>query len=208
MILNSKKSLSAAPLRVNASTRPGFSLVELVLVIAIMIVVAAMAAPAIQRTFSRQALQKGADRVRVAMGQARVKAIKTGEEHCVFYTPTGSWFNVAPFASFQEQASIASRRQQNFEDGNYSNFEDDLLPKGVKFAASATGANSRDLTTMQDSSAEADGSIGMILFYPDGTSQDAKVVVENEKQLFIQIQLRGLTGIARTVRIDDPTNIQ
>ena len=188
----------------SSNGQSGFSLIEMILVIAILIVVASLAAPAIQRTFARQALQKGADRVRIAMGQARVKAIRNGEEYCVFYTPTGSWFDVGPFTSFQEQASNGSRRQQQLEQGILTNFEDDVLPMGVKFAGTSTGTNSRDATVLQSGSSSR---IGMILFYPDGTSQDAKVVIENEKKAYIQIQLRGLTGIARTVRIDDPTNL-
>ena len=46
------------------------TLLELLLVVAIIVVVAAVSVPIVQRTFARQALQKGADRLRVAMGQA------------------------------------------------------------------------------------------------------------------------------------------
>ncbi len=184
--------------------RAGLTLLELMLVVTIIVVVAAMAAPAIQSSFSRQSLQKGADRVRVAMGQARVKAIRSGEEYAVFYTPTGSWFNVAPYSRYSEQASLSSKRQRMFDEGKMTNFEKDLLPKGVKFSGSETDVNSRAAAVMAESDANG-SSISMILFYPDGTSQDAKLIMENEKQFFIQLQLRGLTGTARTVRVENPS---
>lgn len=190
------------------SDRSGLTLIELMLVVAIMVVVAAIAAPAIQRSFSRQALQKGADRVRVAMGQARVKAIRGGEEYAVFFTPGGSWFNVAKFTDFQQQNGLASQRQRLVDEGRASNFEEDLLPKGVLFAASNTGQNSRDASVLSESSSGGGTAIGMVLFYPDGTSQDAKMALVNEKQMYIQLQLRGLTGVARSVRMENPENVQ
>jgi len=173
------------------------------LVISIVIVVAALASPSIQRTFSRQALQKGADRVRVSMGQARVRAIRTGEEHALFYSPERSWFNVAPFSAFAQQKQLASRRLNQVATGNVSNFEDDLLPRGVRFYAGQTDVDSRAAALLADSSEDA---IAMILFYPDGTSQDAKLLIENEDHLLVQLELRGLTGLARTVRVENPEN--
>ena len=186
-------------------SRVAFTLLELVLVISIVIVVAALASPSIHRTFSRQALQKGADRVRVSMGQARVRAIRTGEEHALFYSPRGSWFHVAPFSAFAQQKQLASRRQNKLAEGNSSNFEDDLLPRGVRFYSGRTEVNSRAAALLADG-ADSDQAIAMILFYPGGTSQDAKLLLENENHLFVQLELRGLTGLARTVRVENPEN--
>jgi Tfp pilus assembly protein FimT len=178
----------------------GMTLIELLLVVAIMVVVAALAIPSVQRTFSQQALIKGADRLRVAMGQARVKAIRNGEEYAVFIAPGGSYFDVAPLRQFQEQNSIAGQRSQLADRNLQSNYEDDLLPKGVVFVGSEVGTDARAAEVM--SSLESGGALRTILFYPDGTSQDAIVVLENEKQATIEVQLRGLTGLARTVRTE------
>lgn len=179
----------------------GMTLMELMLVVAIMVVVAALAIPSVQRTFANQALQKGADRVRVAMGQARIKAIRNGEEYAVFLVPGGAYFTVAPFRSFQQQTSIASQRNELAMRGGHSNYEEDLLPQGVLFVNSESSADSRAVGVL--SNVGSSGSLQTILFYPDGTSQDARVVVQNEKQATMQIQLRGLTGIAKTVRLDE-----
>ena len=187
-----------------SSHRAAFTLLELSLVISVVIVLTALAVPSIQRTFSRQALQKGADRVRVAMGQARVRAIRTGEEHAVFYTPKGSWFNVAPFSAFAQQKELAGEARSKVDNGNFSNFEDDLLPKGIRFTSDRTDVDSRAAAVLADEGASSNESIGMILFYPDGTSQDAKLLIENDDRLLVQLELRGLTGLSRTVRIENP----
>jgi len=185
--------------------RQGMTLLELMLVVAIMVVVASLVVPNIQRTFSRQALQKGADRVRVAMGQARIKAIKNGEVFAVFYVPGGAWFNVAPFAQFKDQSSLASRRKKLAEANQQSDFEDDLLPKGIRFAA---GEVSMDARSAEVLSAGEASDLRSILFYPDGTSQDAKIIMQNDKENFVEIQLRGLTGIAKTVRVEGKPSVR
>ena len=100
---------------------------------------------------------------------------------------------------------MASQRQNKVAAGNFSDFEDDLLPRGVRFFASQADINSRAASVLADG-ALPDQAIGMILFYPDGTSQDAKLLFENDDHLLVQLELRGLTGLARTVRVENTGN--
>jgi prepilin-type N-terminal cleavage/methylation domain-containing protein len=204
--LPAEVSLGMLDPSVSKRLRNGMTLIELLLVIAIMVVVASLVVPNIQRTFARQALQKGADRVRVAMGQARVRAIKNGEEFAVFYVPGGSWFNVAPFTKFKEQSALATRREKLAEAKQQSDFEDDLLPRGILFAAGEVSNDARSMGVL--ASAQSGDSLRTILFYPDGTSQDAKIILQNDKENFVEIQLRGLTGIAKSVRVEGNPSIR
>lgn len=178
----------------------GMTLMELLLVVAIMVVVTAVAAPTVQQTLANQSLKKSADRVRVAMGQARVKAIKNGEEYAVFFSPGGSFFNVAPFRSFEQQGALAGQREQELSQGLTTSFEDDLLPRGVVFVAAEAAIDSRGADILSTTGSQ--GALEPIFFYPDGTSQDAIVTLQNQKQATIEVHLRGLTGIAKTVRPD------
>ena len=211
---NFSTSACANQVGVNSARKParfkrsGLTLIEILLVMAILVVVTAIMVPAIQRTFSVQALQKGADRVRVAMGQARVRAIRNGEEYAVFFNPDGSWFDVGPFSQFREQAAKAQRRENLADQRLQSDFEDDLLPRGIRFASGAVSSDSRSLETISENGASAQGGTQSILFYPDGTSQDARVLLRNEKGNFCEIQLRGLTGIARTVRLEGTPSVR
>ena len=72
--------------------RKAFTLIELILVMAIIVMIASLATPMMTRMLGRQALKQGADRVRVEMGRARVEAIKTGDIHALFFLPEGNWF--------------------------------------------------------------------------------------------------------------------
>ena len=122
------------------------------------------------------------------MGMARVRAIREGEIHALFLAEGGSWFNVAPFSQARQQEAFAGNRQVLANQRRQSNFEDDLLPPGITFAAGIVPTDSRAAEAL---SVKGDsGMIRPILFYPDGTSQDAKLVMRNEKGNFVEIQLR------------------
>ena len=178
----------------------GMTLMELLLVVAIMVVVTAVAAPTVQQTLANQSLKKSADRVRVAMGQARVRAIKNGEEYAVFISPGGSYFSVAPFRTFEQQGGLAGQRERDLAEGRASSFEDDLLPVGILFVAAESAMDARGADILSTSGSK--GALEPIFFYPDGTSQDAIITLQNQKQATIEVHLRGLTGIAKTVRPD------
>ncbi len=185
--------------------RLGFSLMELLLVMAILVFVGALSVPAIQQTFARQSLDKSADRLRVAMGQARVQAIREGEVYAVFFIEGGQWFNVAPFSKSQEQKTLANDRQRVADEGGQSNFESDLLPSGISFAANVIPINARAAESL---GGEESGTIRPILFYPDGSSQIAKIVMQNSKESYVEVQLRGLTGLSSVVRLKEAPKIQ
>jgi len=187
------------------SNRRGFTLMELLLVLAIIVLLGALSTPSFIQTFSRQSLEKGADRVRIAMGQARVKAIRSGDIYAVYILEGGAWFNVAPFSQAQAQTAIANQRQQLAGFRMQSDFEDDLLPKGVTFVGSQTAVDSRAAEML---SGNESGGLRPILFYPDGTSQDARVVLQNDKGVFVEIQLRGLTGLSSLIRLDQPPGLR
>lgn len=181
-----------------------FTLLELILVIAILVFVGALAVPSLYQTFSQQTLEKSADRVRVAMGKARVRAIERGEIYAVFLTEGGSWFNIAPFTNAKQQSSLATSREELAVRRLQSDLESDLLPRGIRFAAGTVAVDARAAESL--SSENGTTSIRPILFYPDGTSQDASIILQNETGRFVEIQLRGLTGLSSVIRLtEEPT---
>ncbi len=184
----------------------GFTLIEILLVMAILVLVGALAVPAVLQTVSRQTLDKGADRLRVAMGQARVRAIREGEIYAVFFLEGGSWFNIAPFTQAKIQSSLATQRQALADNRRQSDLEEDLLPNGIRFAAGVVPINARAAESL--AAGNSGNSIRPILFYPDGTSQDAQVVLQNDRGNFAEIQLRGLTGLSSVIRLKEAPNIQ
>ena len=181
-------------------SRKAFTLIELILVLAIIVMIASLATPMMTRMLGRQSLRQGADRVRIEMGRARVEAIKTGEVHALFFLPEGNWFNVARFIQLPQQSGIASREQAQLNNRVYTGYEENFLPPRIRFSASSTEADSRSIQTLGDVKIDSD-SIQPVLFYPDGTSQDATIYIQDERRNRIAVVLRGLTGSARTVKV-------
>ncbi|MDB2686793.1 hypothetical protein N9Y42_06235 [Mariniblastus sp.] len=175
--------------------RSAFSMLELMLVLAIVIVVAALAVPAVQGTIDNQAITSGTDRVRIAMGQARVQAIRSGKVFAFFYQRNGQWFDVAPLENHDQLSSQQNRNGQvSVQDRDLS---DNWLPREVRFVAGETQLDSRSETAKEASGA---ASIDAVLFYPDGTSQDAKLYVQDQRGRQMAVELRGLTGLAKSIR--------
>lgn len=181
--------------------RKAFTLIELILVMGIIVMIASLATPLMTRMLGRQSLTQGANRVRVEMGRARVEAIKTGDVQALFIFPGGNWFNVAPFSQLPQQAGIASREQAQLSNGLYTGYEDNFLPKQIRFAAGSAEVDSRAAQTLGDVKID-NGSIQPVLFYPDGTAQDATIYLQDNRRNRVAVVLRGLTGSARTVRVD------
>lgn len=173
-------------------SRRGFTLLELILVIGILVAISAIALPTVTRSFSSQSLLKAADRVRVSMGQARVRAIQTGQIHAVGYVPGRSWIDIASLEQLPTIANRAGRRLQEQRRGITSNYDDDLLPGRVIFVAGQTVVDARAADVVPTDTSQ----LRTVLFYPDGTSQDARLTLQNEDGRLIDVALRGLTGIA------------
>jgi hypothetical protein len=94
------------------------------------------------------------------------------------------------------------------------------LPDKVLFLSGGTLVKERDAAAMAESSsvggpssagstrllaagqgAGLEGATSVadpILFYPDGTSATARIILGNSRNYFVVVELRGLTGIARS----------
>lgn len=181
--------------------RSAFTLMEMLLVVAVLIVVMGLAVPSVNRMFQRTALDRGADRVRAAMGKARVKAIKEGDVYAVFVARGSNWFDVGPFANSKNQIARANRDRNLAEQQSASAYQDNMLPGGIRFAASEVLSSSRAEEVLSGTESSTGGGLQQILFYPDGTSQDASIVLQNQVGGIVEVQLRGLTGLSKSVRL-------
>lgn len=183
-----------------SGNRSAFTLIELILVVGVIVMIASLAVPLATRTLGRQTLRQGADKIRVAMGKARVEAIKTGNIHALFFFPEGNWFNVARFSQIDQQSGIAARDQALIRNRIHTGYEDNLLPKGIRFVGALTENDSRATQALDEVSISQDA-LRPVLFYPDGTSQEATVYLRDDRQNRIAVVLRGLTGTTRTVKV-------
>ena len=193
-----------------ARSRPGLSLMEMILVLAVMVAAAAIALPAMHGPMSDQRLRKSADLVLAQWAKARLTAMKTGQMQVFRYEIGTEFYQVQPRfdGSFLLEGSADAGQlmsenqllQNPNPDGRDSllGVSGSQLPSGTTFFAGETEMDARlaQIQTEDPSIAMTDTTVQPIIFYPDGTTSPARVVLTNER-FFIELKLRGLTGLGR-----------
>jgi type II secretion system protein H len=178
--------------------RSAFTVIELMLVIAIVGLLAAMAMPELQGPLARQRLKSAGEQVRAAWANARSDAITTGEIHLFRFDPGTSDFAVQRWAG--EFSSNESAGSSTASDEIHS------LPQDVTFAEvlSANQDARADYVAGQMAGADT-GSASSVMFYPDGTTSTIEVSLTNQFGDVVVVSLRGMTGV---VKVEGPYNAQ
>jgi len=185
----------------------GLTLIELMLVLVIMVIAAALVVPRLSDAESRRALQTAADQLNGSLVSARQESLAAGQSMFVIYQTGTPLYAVVP-----EPIDEASRTEFDRVTTWLSQFADTYdpaqdagntpegtpgirkLPLGTQFLTGESGvAQASDNSGVQ---AEILG-LPFITFAPDGTTDDSVVELVNEDSDRIVIQLRGLTGTAR-----------
>jgi len=211
------------------SARGGFTLLELLLVLAIAVLVAAISVPSLLGTLRNQQLTRAGDIVRVEWARAHVRAMKTGQIQMFRYQVGGQGFRVEPWAAgddmlessaandpsgmnplapppgFGNAGSSSTAPPANVRVDENGNPESDRhrLPEEITFVAGDARSESRAMK-IEEKILESERNVEWsrpILFYPDGSTSDAFVVVGSPQQRGVRIDLRGLTGTAKVSEI-------
>ena len=120
--------------------------------------------------------------------EARVRAIKTGDVYGFFYQPGSGQYWVAPMVTgFRSLATGTMPPSRQY-----------VLENEIVFSAGETANDSRsdDAQANVNESGMKLAQFRPILFYPDGTTQNATIQLQTKNGLRIQVDLRGLTGSA------------
>lgn len=170
--------------------RPGgFTLVELLLVLALVGLLAALAAPSLSGTLARVRLDAAASQVRTAWADARLEAMRTGKSVAFQCRLGTSQYLLSPLANATEALAGSTESADQTEIAN-----DDYEDLGaVTFTQLTRGDPAVDPTI--DPALAA-----CLVFRPDGATDDAIAIVRAAGGGERRILLRGLTGAAR---IDD-----
>ncbi len=200
----------------SSGLRTGFTLVEILLVMAILIVVAAIASPALLNALKDQRLRTGADKVRAEFTRAHVRAMRSGQIQMFRYQLGGSGYQVLPWASGDEsiESNQAEMAQSQFLTSGAVQSSPEvpaggaLLPDGVIFAGGDAVLEGRSALVEAETSGfgRSDWS-RPILFYPDGSSSDAFVILTGERNVGMRVSLRGLTGSSMVSDIGEVENL-
>ena len=179
--------------------RPALTLVELILVLSLLVIIGAVAAPLLSGSMSRARLEHGGELLRAAWAKARLAAMQTGETYVFRYEPLGSRYQIDCLATVSAPGATAAvpvdATPVEIEDVDIFRQSQSTLPQRIVFAAGEVAA------VPQLAAAAAATGAGSwstpILFYADGSTSDAVVQLANEEQVTLRVTLRGLTGISR-----------
>jgi type II secretory pathway pseudopilin PulG len=197
----------------------GFTLMEVLLVLAIIVAVLAMAAPAFTGAMENQRLRTAADMIRTQWTRAHVKAMKTGHIQVFRYQLGGTTFQLEPWAAGDETLEAApsngfATTQQLAApppEATEGVMAENELPAGITFLSGDAMAEGRSMAI--EASLEGIQSSDVqwsrpVMFYPDGATSDAFLIVGNEKEIGIRVDLRGLTGAVHVSDIGSLPDLQ
>jgi len=179
----------------DSSVESGFTLIEVILVMAILVAIAAMTLPSLSGVFTRSQLRNGGEVVRSAWGKARLAAMDSGQPYLFRCQLKGGEFQLLNIAELAAAGGQSAGPTGNVvePDGSWR-LAFDRLPAGVVFAKGEF-APSQLMDAMFAGVANAAWA-GPIVFYPDGTCTDATILLSNENESTIRVTLRGITGTA------------
>ena len=181
--------------------RRAVTLVELLLVLALLVVIGAFATPLLTGSLSQARLRHGGDLLRAAWGKARLAAMQSGETHTFRYEPEGSHYQIAMLSNLNSSSAVGTTTDgdssKEYSESDILRLSREELPTGVVFSSGQL-AKSDQLGGGAGGSGVGDGNwSGPVLFFADGTTTDAVMVLGNARQQTVRVTLRGLTGISR-----------
>ena len=143
--------------------------------------------------------------MRAAWGKARLAAMRSGEPYVFRYEPKGSRYQIVLLSAITAEDAddvntlrARGRRGRRVCRGRHAAAVAEPAPEEIVFASGEVAA----VPQMAATAATSEGGWSApIVFYPDGTTVDAAVLLANSAGLTLRVTLRGLTGISRTSEI-------
>jgi len=189
----------------------GFTIVELLLALAILVTLAAMVVPSFTGLLADRRVLRAGDQLRVEFMQARLAAMRSGRTYMVQLSTETHQLRVRPWVDANDMtealdqtggssalltggsAMVGSMQQVDVA----AEAREVDLPEGVMITNTNVQSSQRSFMIESQVQAEAAAGWGQpILFYPDGTTSTAAVTVMSEGIGQVIVLLRGLTGEA------------
>ncbi len=182
--------------------RRGATLIEMVVVTAVLVIAAAIAAPTLQSMSGSTPLSAAADTVKAAWAKARARAIADGQPYRFAVKANSGQFLVAPDSSevWNGGAQGAAPAQTGAMPPLVIR---DTLPGGMIFLSGSGSSNASNTPGASPPPAQPAGGSGGwtcdIVFMPDGTTQqDAEIAFGSQGGRPLVLQVRSATGAATT----------
>jgi Tfp pilus assembly protein FimT len=175
-------------------SRTGFTLFELVLVLAVIIVVSAIVSPSVKHLYETHQLRQAADMVRAAWHEARAHAIDEGRPYRFAVVPNTGNYRVAPHGQdFWSDGPPASTASSDLSSLVLSA----ALPKGLRFSEADGAATGPSSLPPEQVPIEAWST--KVIFLPTGRAKSSvDVAFASSGKRELHLHLRGLTGAVTT----------
>jgi prepilin-type N-terminal cleavage/methylation domain-containing protein len=198
-------------------SRTAFTLVELMMVLAVICVIASMSWPVLKRTFELGRLKSAAEQVQAAFGHARVDAMNKGLPQVFHFEPGTGQYSIEVWqddlaastegdadssSSSGASSMVAGPSATTAKSSSDTKAATHQLPEGIVFSGDNHVEDARaDAVASEGTStptpASTSSSSPQIMFYADGTASDASVTVTSPSGRSIAISLRGFTSVSR-----------
>ena len=159
-------------------SRPGYTLLELLLVMAILVLMAGIAYPTLAGMYRDVRVKAAADQVRGAWTEARANAIEDSEAYRFSVQPGTGKYRIAPDSPESWDGSNGNRD----ENAAPAHILEDELPSSITFeVAGSEGAS---------------GWVTVVVFNPDGGCQDDCEITlkESDGSSPVVVRVRAMTG--------------
>jgi prepilin-type N-terminal cleavage/methylation domain-containing protein len=175
-------------------SRPSFTLLEMVLVVAIMGIVLGLGIPSYQNYRRDVVVRAAADSVRTALTSARARAMDEGRPYRFAVVPGQGYYRVAP----DNPAYWSGGGNPSGDDpDNPPLILEDVLPERIRFQmGNDNGADPGDGPSPD--SVNPSQYVTTAVLNPDGTAQDdVSITLRKQGTAPLVVSVRSLTGIAR-----------
>lgn len=196
-----------------AGSPKGLTLLELVLVMVVLVALAGVAIPAILNVMKSRRLNYAAQQLQGELARGRLEAMESGRIRMLRFERDQAKYVVQPYLRGDDilesnMMGVGGGMGMAMNTANFSmqsaerEIRNEELPEGIVFAGNEVKASMRGFQLEQEAGQTMMTSdIRPILFYPDGTTSDAKIFLKSEDGTILSVKLRGLTGVARVEEV-------
>jgi hypothetical protein len=178
--------------------RHAYTLMEVMLVMAIMIVLLAVSYPAVDSLSAGIKVEAGGDAVRAAWAEGQAHAVNEGRPYRFAIVPGKGNYRLAPHSA--DYWSGIGSMPAPADPENPPIVLENSLPKGVVFAGGVFPGE-EDQTSLPDGSVDPALMQPVAVFLPDGTAEeDTELIVEISGARPVILRLRALTGVVTVSR--------